>query len=76
MKSKILHESSTKSGEETETSSHTQEQFKKDEDSTAGGSYVESSFSVEIKVILIPLTTLSLLIILQSPSFQMIEPTE
>ncbi|GAU33937.1 hypothetical protein TSUD_357370 [Trifolium subterraneum] len=42
MKSKILHESSTKSG--TETSSRKEEQLKKEEDSTAGDSDVESSF--------------------------------
>ncbi|PNX81518.1 hypothetical protein L195_g037539 [Trifolium pratense] len=42
MESKILHESSTKSGGG----------FKMEEDSTAGGSDVESSFNVEIKVIL------------------------
>ncbi|KAK2353154.1 hypothetical protein QL285_090812 [Trifolium repens] len=41
MKSKILHESSTKSGEEIETSSHKQEQFKKEEDSTGECSDVD-----------------------------------
>lgn len=75
MKFKILPEStSTKSGEEIGTSSHKQEQFEKEEDSTGEGSDVESPFNKEIKVILTPSTSLSLLIISQSPfySFQIV----
>jgi hypothetical protein len=52
MKSKILHESCVESGEETGTSSHKQEQFKKDEDSTGDGSDVELSFNKATKVII------------------------
>jgi hypothetical protein len=58
MKSKILHESSMKSGEETETSSHKQVQFEKEEDSTGECPDVDSYLSKAIKVILIPSTSL------------------
>jgi hypothetical protein len=58
MKSKILHESSTKYGEETETSSHKQVQFEKEEDSTGECPDVDSYLSKAIKVILIPSTSL------------------
>ncbi|RHN39338.1 putative leucine-rich repeat domain, L domain-containing protein [Medicago truncatula] len=44
MKFKIVHESSAKSGDETETSSNKHEQFEKEKDSTGGDSDVESSF--------------------------------
>jgi hypothetical protein len=54
MKLKILKESSMKSGEETETSSYKQEQFKK-VDSTGEGSDVESSLNTATKVIHTPL---------------------
>lgn len=48
VKSKILYENCTMSGEETETSSHKQEQFEKG-DSSEGCSDVESSFNKAIK---------------------------
>lgn len=54
MKFKIVHESSAKSGDETETSSNKHEQFEKEKDSTGGDSDVESSFD---KVIFAPLTS-------------------
>lgn len=68
VKSKILYENCTMSGEETETSSHKQEQFEKG-DSSEGCSDVDSSFNKAIKVILTPLTSISLLMISQSSSY-------
>jgi hypothetical protein len=69
MKFKIVHESSIKSADETETSSNKQEQFEKEKDSTGGCSDVESSFNKATKVILKSLTALSVLIISQSSSY-------
>lgn len=73
VKSKILYENCTMSGEETETSSHKQEQFEKG-DSSEGCSDVESSFNKAIKVntwtfeLYIPANDITIILLLFSNS--------